>query len=231
MEFSDGEGRPDKSSGPWRAFGTGLGVRPLGEPDQEPHGLLHGPFRHSPILAFRSYNSEPPRTHYIAMTLIAIFIVAFVAHWCGVYVMTTDSAARRGVYRVRKVPFARGSLVAACLPLEVARFGLARGYLGRGVCAGGAEPVAKIIGAVAGDRVEVWHDEVIVNGQRIANSNTHDSDSQGRRLPHPAWGPRSVRTGEAWLFGFNDPRSWDSRYWGPIPTANVLGVLNPEVIW
>ncbi len=37
--------------------------------------------------------------------------------------------------------------------------------------------------------------------------------------------------GQVWLFGFNDRRSWDSRYFGPIPLANVRGEIEPVVTW
>jgi type IV secretory pathway protease TraF len=34
-----------------------------------------------------------------------------------------------------------------------------------------------------------------------------------------------------WLFGFNDAHSWDARYFGPVPLANLRGVLTPVVTW
>jgi type IV secretory pathway protease TraF len=40
-----------------------------------------------------------------------------------------------------------------------------------------------------------------------------------------------VASDEVWLFGFNNPRSWDSRYFGPVPVANVMGTLSPVVRW
>ena len=44
-------------------------------------------------------------------------------------------------------------------------------------------------------------------------------------------GARRVAPGEVWLFGFNDRRSWDARYFGPVPLADVRGVLKPMVTW
>ena len=49
-------------------------------------------------------------------------------------------------------------LVAACLPAEIARTGLTRGYLREGDCPAAAEPVAKVIGAVPGDVIELEPD-------------------------------------------------------------------------
>jgi conjugative transfer signal peptidase TraF len=124
----------------------------------------------------------------------------------------TDSAAPAGIYRLIKgVPLARGELVAVCVPAAIARTGLTRGYVREGDCPAGAEPLAKIIGAVAGDVVELQPDWVAVNGVKFWNSQTAARDSAGRPLSHVLWGALRVAPGQIWLFGFNDPRSWDAR--------------------
>jgi conjugative transfer signal peptidase TraF len=143
----------------------------------------------------------------------------------------TDSSARAGIYRLVAAPAGRGALVAACLPAAIGRTGLARGYLRPGDCPAGAEPVAKVIGAQPGDVLEVEAGWVAVNGVKLTNSRTAKIDSSGRALGHVPWGVRSVEAGEVWLFGFNDPRSWDARYFGPVPRAGVYGVLRPVLTW
>jgi len=144
----------------------------------------------------------------------------------------TDSAAPTGIYRLIKgVPVGRGELVAACVPAAIARTGLARGYLREGDCPAGAEPVAKVIGAVAGDVVKVEPGWVAVNSVTFPNSRTAARDSAERPLDHVLWGVSRVAAGEVWLFGFNDPRSWDARYFGPVPLASVRGVLRPVLTW
>ena len=119
----------------------------------------------------------------------------------------------------------------ACLPIAIAQEGLARGYLRTGACAGNAEPVGKIVGALPGDIVEIEPGWVAVNGARFARSRVATHDSGHRPLPHVAWGSHRVAAGQVWLFGFNDRRSWDSRYFGPIPLANVSGEIKPVVTW
>lgn len=149
----------------------------------------------------------------------------------GVLISNTDSAAPAGVYRVVGHDVARGDLVAACLPIAAAQEGLARGYLRTGECAGDAEPVDKIVGAIPGDIVEIEPGSVSINGKRVAHSATASRDSAGRPLAHVARGRREVAANEIWLFGFNDRRSWDSRYFGPIPIANLRGKLKPVLTW
>jgi conjugative transfer signal peptidase TraF len=143
----------------------------------------------------------------------------------------TDSSAPAGVYRLVGAPAGRGALVAACLPAAIARAGLGRGYLRQGDCPAGTEPVAKVLGAVPGDTIDIEPGWVAVNRERFPNSKTAAGDSSGRPLTHVLWGARQVEAGEVWLFGFNDSRSWDARYFGPVPATNVRGVLRPVVTW
>jgi conjugative transfer signal peptidase TraF len=145
--------------------------------------------------------------------------------------MFTNSSAAAGVYRVTDLSPARGSLVAACLPFAIARQGLARGYLQGGDCPAGTEPVAKVLGAIAGDVVEVEPGWVAVNGVKFSNSQMASRDSANRPLAHVSLGARRVGEGEIWLFGFNNARSWDARYFGSVPSANLRGVLKPVVTW
>jgi conjugative transfer signal peptidase TraF len=146
-------------------------------------------------------------------------------------IMLTDSSAAAGIYRVTDFPPARGELVAACLPFAIARQGLTRGYLQRGDCPAEAEPVAKVVGAIAGDVVEVEPGWVAVNGVKFSNSRMAARDSANRSLAHVSLGVRRVGESEVWLFGFNNARSWDARYFGPVPSANLRGVLKPVVTW
>lgn len=150
----------------------------------------------------------------------------------GLRISLTDSAAPAGLYRiVRGVSIERGELVGACLPTSIAQEGLARGYLRKGDCPGGAEPVAKIIGALPGDVLEVRPGWVSVDGEMFANSAVAARDSIDRPLSHVPWGRRQVAQGEVWMFGFHNVRSWDARYFGPVPLSGVQGVLKPILTW
>jgi conjugative transfer signal peptidase TraF len=149
----------------------------------------------------------------------------------GIRISTTDSAAPAGVYRVVSHEVRRGELVVACLPITVAKLGLARGYLGSGDCPGNAEPVDKIVGALPGDQLDIEAGWVSVNGVRLPGSATAPRDSAKRPLAHVRWGKRRVAPGAVWLFGFNDRRSWDSRYFGPVPLGNIRGELRPVITW
>jgi conjugative transfer signal peptidase TraF len=168
----------------------------------------------------------------LAMVLIVLAIPVALGRLFDLRITLTDSAAPAGVYRLdTSMTVVRGALVAACLPAPVARTGLARGYLHPGDCPAGAEPVGKLIGALPGDFVNVERGRVSVDGMTFRDSRTAPRDSAGRLLHHANWGVHRAGPGEVWLFGFNDPRSWDSRYFGPVPLAGVRGVLRPVLTW
>jgi conjugative transfer signal peptidase TraF len=167
----------------------------------------------------------------IGATTLGVGLLVLSARLLQLRISLTDSSAKAGVYRLAESPAGRGALVAACLPPLIARQGLTRGYLAKGDCPAGAEPVAKVVGAVAGDTVEVESGWVAVNGIRFANSQTAAHDSAGRPLTHVPSGAYRVSADQVWLFGFNNRRSWDARYFGPVPAMNVRGVLRPVVTW
>lgn len=164
--------------------------------------------------------------------VIAVASLVALGRVFGLRISLTDSAAPAGIYRTVPREFVeRGELVGVCLPPSIAEEGLDRGYLSKGDCPGGAEPVAKMVGALPGDVLEVHRGGAAVDGKMFADSAVAERDSIGRPLPHVPWGRRRVAPGEVWLFGFHNPRSWDARYFGPIPRSGIRGVLKPILTW
>jgi len=135
----------------------------------------------------------------------------------GLWRMVPDHAALR-----------RGDVAVVCLPdTALVRAGTERGYIPPGNCPGGFEPLVKPIVATAGDIVAVSAAGVAVNGQEVHGTAQLTHDSAGRPLrPVPA-GAYPVARGEVWLLSGHDPRSFDSRYFGPVPEADVQGIARP----
>jgi conjugative transfer signal peptidase TraF len=142
--------------------------------------------------------------------------------------INTSASLPRGLYRLERRPACRGCLVLACAPRWAGELAGGRGYLSRGDCPGGVKPLGKVVLAAAGDWVEVREEGLAVNGRPVAGSAAQAADRAGRPLPHLARGRRRLRGGELWLFSAH-PRSYDSRYFGPVPAGNVRGVLSP--VW
>jgi signal peptidase I len=79
--------------------------------------------------------------------------------------------------------------------------------------------IKRVVG-VGGDRIAVRGGHVIRNGVREADSYIAPcADGQGCDLPRPITVPR----GYVFLMGDNRGDSDDSRFWGPVPLAWVVG--------
>ena len=184
--------------------------------------------------AMSPYFTKSLRRGLPMLLALASVIAAIVAvFWTfRLRIALTDSACPPGVYQMVNRPISRGDLVIACLPPELAQFAHARGYLARGHgCGDGIEPVGKRIGALPGDTVQITRDFVAINGHRLENSATISRDSRGRSLIHVTPGRYTVQPDHVWLSGTNDARSWDSRYFGPVPNGAVRAQLEPLITW
>jgi len=164
---------------------------------------------------------------WLAMGTILIMLLAAATRADGLILVATDSSCPIGIYHVVHQPLARGELVEACLPEAIASYGMARGYLASGECPDRAEPVIKVIGALAGDRVDLSPEEIRVNGTALPQSSTRMRDSRGRAVRTLPRGSYETTADDVWLFGLHDARSWDSRYFGPVPVNAVLGAVEP----
>jgi conjugative transfer signal peptidase TraF len=169
----------------------------------------------------------PGRTERLGSVVLSTALVAgAVLTLSSVARLNLSPSAPLGLYRTVDQPVTRGELVVACVPPLAARFGRERGYLGPGACPGGVQPVLKRVGAIPGDTVDLGPAAVVVNGLPLPGSHTAVLDLQGRPLPHAPWGPSIVRPDEVWLFTTDWPRSWDSRYFGPV-RPDQLRVARP----
>jgi conjugative transfer signal peptidase TraF len=85
-------------------------------------------------------------------------------------------------------------------------------------------PMLKTVAGVAGDRVCTSAGRLMINGRDLAPIVAFDRE--GRALPH--WiDCRVLRPGEVFVFSGRVPNSFDSRYFGPVPAASILGVYAP----
>lgn len=87
-----------------------------------------------------------------------------------------------------------------------------------------SETFIKPIVAEAGDHVCAQAGTLRINGAVVAHSMT--MDGYGHRLPH--WrGCRDLRPGEYFTLATRIKRSFDSRYYGPVTRAQIIGVFTP----
>lgn len=136
-----------------------------------------------------------------------------------------------GLYLRLDRPAALGDLVAACLPEDLALFARARGYaLSGSLCPGGAAPVLKRLAARVGARIELREAAVAVDGARWPSGEVRTEDSAGRPISATVAYPYVVPGGKVLLLG-DHPRSFDGRYFGPLPESRILAAYRPLLTW
>jgi len=180
------------------------------------------------IEKFASMNGRAVRAVSLTAVAAAIVAVTFGTFGSRVRVNVTPSMPL-GLYRLEPLPssgVARGMIVAVCAPDEAADLGRRRGYLSSGSCPHDTEPLLKVVTGVPGDHVAVSAEGEAVNGCPLSNSRPIARDGAGRLVSPWPRGDFRLGRGQVWLYGSN-PRSWDSRYWGPAPVAGLLAVAVP----
>jgi conjugative transfer signal peptidase TraF len=169
----------------------------------------------------------PRRVPIVILAAGALLVTGIVAAgwWAGLRLNMTPSYPR-GLWRIEALdrPAAVGDLVFICPP-DTAAFKRAfeRGYIRRGLCAGGLSPLIKTVAAIGGQQIDVA-DHVSIDGHPLTGSLVHHIDAAGRPLSPFAGGV--VPTGRLFLHS-KFAGSYDSRYFGPIPSSGVLGFARP----
>ena len=132
------------------------------------------------------------------------------------------ASAPLGFYAVEPArPPHAGDLVVSRLPAAAAALADRRLYVPA------STPVVKTVAAISGDRVCRTGLVVTVSGRAIALARVRDH--AGRLLPF--WsGCRTLGSGQVLLLS-RHPASFDGRYFGPTPTALILGRAKPLWTW
>jgi conjugative transfer signal peptidase TraF len=133
-------------------------------------------------------------------------------------VWNASASAPIGLYRVVRDNTARGDLVLAHAPDSARQLADERHYLPSNV------PLVKRIVAAAGDNVCAADNAIFINGRLVAERLTTDRLER----PLPSWsGCQVLDKDEVFLLMKGVADSFDSRYFGPISTAAIIGRLVP----
>ena len=117
-------------------------------------------------------------------------------------------------------PLSVGSIVLVPMPAEAAALAAHRGYLPTRI------PLLKRVGAMAPQEVCIADGKVRIDG--VPSAAVLPADRWGR--PLPSWQQcRRLQPGELFLLSVTNPASFDSRYFGPVSAAAVIGVARP--VW
>lgn len=163
----------------------------------------------------------------LQLLLLLTFVVSVIA---GIRINVSESLPL-GIYRVvdNARDLERGSTVIVCLPETWSRFALQRRILRPGNCPGGSYGLGKIVVAVAGDRVTIAQDRLLVGTSLLANGKRLDRDNAGRAMPRFPSGRYTLLPGEIWLYSCH-PSAFDSRYFGPVTEDLIVSIVKPVLV-
>jgi conjugative transfer signal peptidase TraF len=177
----------------------------------------------------------PSKKLIIGLILILLILPAFylVMKYTGI-IFNDTSSVPIGFYHIIKSSskIEQGDIIAFCLPDNIAKMGLSRGYIKHSNnCANGSEKLIKKIIAVPGDIVQVTNQKITVinlSGVNIYPTPVKLIDKD--KLPVKKYIKngiyRNIQT--YWVHGYGNPQySWDSRYYGGIPKSNITDRLKP----
>lgn len=175
------------------------------------------------------FDSPCPRVRHKAAGWAAVTAAGFgiavfqLCGWLGIRLNLSPSLPA-GLYVTTKTP---ARLIEFCPAEPYASLAIARGYRDEGTCPDGAMPLLKPIVANAGDLVDISDRGIAVNGSLLRNSAPLRVDTKG--LPLPAWrsGHYVVAPGMVWVASSYNPRSFDSRYFGPVPVPAIRDYVRP----
>ena len=154
----------------------------------------------------------------LCVTAAAVGILAGSSAPVPRLVWNASASAPLGLYRVTHDRPTVGEFVLAEPPPEARRLAAARGYLPANV------DLVKRVAAASGSTVCAVGRRILIDGTAAAER--LDEDSHGR--PLPAWtGCRTLAVNEVFLLMEGVPDSFDSRYFGPVRTSAIVGVLRP----
>jgi len=136
-------------------------------------------------------------------------------------VWNASASAPIGLYRVQPLArVMRGEMVIARAPAGVRALAAQRHYLPTGV------PLVKRIAGLPGDTVCAIGTVITINAQTVAQRRARDT--AGRPLPW--WtGCRRLAPHSVFLLMADAPGSFDGRYFGPTPTADLIG--KARLLW
>lgn len=126
----------------------------------------------------------------------------------GLYAVAPGATPRRGDFVIVRVPATMRALAASrrYIPINV--------------------PLVKHVGAVAGDKVCAAGTVVSIDGSVAAIRRARD----GAGRPMPWWrGCRRVGPDEVFLLSPDAPASFDGRYFGVSPSADIIGTA--RLLW
>jgi len=180
-----------------------------------------------PLLAWgeqQTAGSDQPNRRCLLALLagsVGLIGVTIVAPPAPRLIWNASASAPIGLYSIE--PWAdieAGDIVAAYAPAPARRLAAERGYLPLNL------PLVKAVGAVAGDDVCAFGQEILINGRQVGDRRL--VDGHGRVMP--VWnGCVRLRGRALFLFAKGKPDAFDGRYFGVTKGPDLIG--KAQLLW
>ena len=173
----------------------------------------------------RIRNTSAAPIRRLALVAFSVAFAAFQLFGVAGLRINSSPSLPIGLYWTGSNPGAQ--LVEFCPAEPFASLAISRGYRDRGACTDGATPLMKPVAARTGDTVDLSEQGIAVNGRLLPNTAALRVDTYGRPLLPWPFGRYEVQPDTVWVASSHHPRSFDSRYFGPIPVSSVRDYLRP----
>jgi type IV secretory pathway protease TraF len=156
---------------------------------------------------------------FIGPTLVAALSMGLArAPAAPVVLFNGSDSVPKGFYRRVDAPVRPGVLIAFHVPMA------ARAYAARYLPARLRTSILKPAAAVRGASVCAVGPRLVIDGRTAAWISERDR----RGVVLPRWqGCRRLGADEVFVLSTRIPNSFDSRYFGPVPASDVLGIYRP----
>jgi len=135
----------------------------------------------------------------------------------------------RGIYQAVNSQILHNDIVYFCLDSEpFTTLAIERGYLKKGSCPNGLEPLVKIVCGLPGDTIDITSAEILINGQMLPMSKILSNDHYQRPLPPSELKSGIIPAGMALVLSDHHSGGFDSRYFGLVKLTSLQKV---QPIW
>jgi conjugative transfer signal peptidase TraF len=172
---------------------------------------------------------------FVILPLAILLGLALFSHVFGIRINLTSSMPV-GIYQEDNSRIAVGSIVSVCLPQDIAKEGLQKGYLAHtGFCDDNSEPVIKEIVGLPTSKINITSKYIEATDQQGHIAKYFAPHHNMSMSDHPV--KSFIKLGNQiskgyWLYGVgNKEFSWDSRYFGAVQKNNIISVMKPLWIW
>jgi conjugative transfer signal peptidase TraF len=182
----------------------------------------------NPTGLFNKLATGQPRA---AKRIIKVVLITTVGTFaiCGVVGVRINGSPSLPVGLYLVTEHSDANLVEFCPVGPFASLAIARGYRDAGSCSDGGAPLLKPVVARASDSVEVSAAGLAVNGHLLPNTAPMKRDTNNRPLTPWPPGRYTVAPDSVWVASSYNPRSFDSRYFGPVPLGSVRNHVRPWI--